>query len=725
MNREKLAAELLATFVEELEIHVASLNRDLLALEEAVASGKDEDELLHSLFRTTHTVKGSSRAAGAILIEQASHRIEDVLALLREKKLPLSPALFELLFGVTDAIADAGERLRRSEGLDAAPLEKLVTRLAEVTGSLATEGALPPPSASPPVPSAGGPLSGGSGGQGVRIGTEKLDDLVAGIGELSVLQARLSEREEELEALLSLAAVQKDNEGSAPAARVRAARLVRAVERFSSQYKEDRRKIATAVASLDADIKRVRMVPFAEGCHGLDRIVRDLASAASKEVGLVIRGGDVELDRAVLDGLRDPLMHLVRNAVDHAIELPEERTASGKSPRGQIIVSASLRGGDILVSVEDDGRGLDLDAVRAQLRRRKLPEPARDDDLARSIFLAGFSTARLITDVSGRGVGLDVVKKRIEAMRGVVDLSFRPGEGTRFSVVVPLTLTTIRGLLVRAGGQTFVLPVTSVKELLRIAPEALRSMGGTETLALRGEAVPIVALAAAVGRPAEPFFTHAYGVDPSMLTSGKAAVVIVSSEGCDVGLVVDELMDERQIVVKSLGPRLRSATHLSGATVLPSGRLALILSTAEVVARARSHKGTSLRASADTGKTAKKYKVLLVDDSITTRALERSILEAGGYSVVVAFDGAEGWRLLQEQAIDVVVSDVEMPRMDGFALTESIRNTPRFRDLPVVLVTGRASPADRARGLEVGANAYLVKSDFDQQHLLETLAQLL
>jgi len=239
-------------------------------------------------------------------------------------------------------------------------------------------------------------------------------------------------------------------------------------------------------------------------------------------------------------------------------------------------------------------------------------------------------------------------------------------------------------------------------------------MGGTETLALRGEAVPVVALADAVGRPAEP-----------VLTSGKAAVVIVSSEGCDVGLVVDELMDERQIVVKSLGPRLRTATHLSGATVLPNGRLALILSTGEVIARARSHKGTSLRASVDTGKTTKKYKVLLVDDSITTRALERSILEAGGYGVVVAFDGAEGWRLLQEQAIDVVVSDVEMPRMDGFALTEAIRNTPRFRDLPVVLVTGRASPADRARGLEVGANAYLVKSDFDQQHLLETLAQLL
>ncbi|HSO31390.1 MAG TPA: response regulator, partial [Labilithrix sp.] len=311
--------------------------------------------------------------------------------------------------------------------------------------------------------------------------------------------------------------------------------------------------------------------------------------------------------------------------------------------------------------------------------------------------------------------GLDVVKKKIESMLGSIDLSFRVGEGTRFSLVVPLTLTTIRGLLVRAGGQTFVIPGTAVKELLRTPLDAARSLGGVETLAVRDQALPLVSLAGAVGRPGAP-----------ALTAGKASVVVVRLEGSDVAVVVDELIDEREVVVKSLGPRLRNAKHVSGATVLPSGRLALILNMGDVISRARTRAApTSLRAAGRAEGGARKRKVLLVDDSVTTRALERSILEAGGFAVVVAFDGVEGWRILQEEPIDVVVSDVEMPRMDGFTLTETIRSHPRFRDLPVVLVTGRSSDADRARGLDVGANAYLVKSDFDQQHLLETLSQLL
>ncbi len=698
MDREKLAAELLATFVEELEIHVAALNRDMLALERAESDGGDAAELLHSLFRTTHTIKGSSRAAGATGIEQASHRIEDVLTLLREQKLPLSPHLFELLFSVTDAIADVGERLRRGDDPVAGPLEGVVVKLSELAGAgAASDGSLL--SAAPASSAMAAQMT-----TAVRIGTEKLDDLVASIGELSVLHARLADRQDELELLRTLAR-DADPDG----------RLARVADRLLSSFTDDRRKLGTAVAALDADIKRVRMVPFSEGCSALERVVRDLAAAGGKQVDLVIGGAEVELDRAVLEGLRDPLLHLVRNAVDHAIELPQQRSASGKPPRGRIVVTAELRGAAMAVTVEDDGRGIDLEAVRAQLRRRKLPEPARIEDLARSIFTPGFSTARLITDVSGRGVGLDVVKKRVETMRGTIDLSFRAGLGTRISLVVPLTLTTIRGLLVRAGGQTFVIPGTSVRELLRTPIERAQSLSGVETLVVRGEAIPFVSLASAVGRPGTP-----------VLTGGKVSVVVVTAEGCDVALVVDELLDEREVVVKSLGPRLRFARYVSGATVLPSGRLALILAMGDVIARARTNDApTSLRSLGRTEQSARRARVLLVDDSVTTRALERSILEAGGYTVVVAFDGAEGWRILQEEPIDVVVSDVEMPRMDGFTLTETIRGTPRFRDLPVVLVTGRASPADRARGLDVGANAYLVKSDFDQQHLLETLAQLL
>ena len=274
MDREKLAAELLATFVEELEIHVAALNRDMLALERAEVDGGDASELLHSLFRTTHTIKGSSRAAGATSIEQTSHRIEDVLTLLREKKLPLAPRVFELLFAVTDAVADAGERLRKGEDANAGSLADVVSRLSELASPRAVEGgsllpqALQPSGAAAPMTSA------------VRIGTEKLDDLVAGIGELSVLQARLADRETELTLLRTLA-LDADADG----------RLARVAERFLSAFRDDRRKMGAAVAALDADVKRVRMVPFSESCAGLDRVVRDLAAAGGKQIELAIGGG--------------------------------------------------------------------------------------------------------------------------------------------------------------------------------------------------------------------------------------------------------------------------------------------------------------------------------------------------------------------------------------------------------------------------------------------------
>jgi two-component system chemotaxis sensor kinase CheA len=331
------------------------------------------------------------------------------------------------------------------------------------------------------------------------------------------------------------------------------------------------------------------------------------------------------------------------------------------------------------------------------------------------VFVPGFSTARLITDISGRGVGLDVVKRAVEALRGSVDLSFRPGQGTRFSLVVPLTLTTLRGLLVEVQTQTFVLPGTAVLRLLRVGQEDLRTVGGVQTILLEGSAVPVAALWEVLGRARQG--------DPS---AGKVPIVVVRSQGYSLGLAVDALLEERDVVVKSLGPRLRGVRTVSGATVLPNGRLALILNAAELVNLARRRSSSASIVTSDaTGSSVQKREILLVDDSITTRTLERSILEAAGYVVRVAVDGQEAWRSLQEYGADLVVSDVEMPELDGFALTEAIRSSPRFRNLPVVLVTALASDADKARGLSVGASAYLVKSTFDQANLLETVAQLI
>jgi len=697
MSGQDLVARLLASFVEELEGHVAALNRDFLELEKAGPAQRSE--LIHALFRTTHTIKGAARAAAVTVVERATHGLEDVLTALRDGGLVESPPLFELLFGVTDAMAEAGERIRRGASLEGAPLGTFLPRLAAFASAAAsTSPSLVTSDREVGLRAAPSP----SADNAIRVRPERLDDVLDQASELLVTARRLDERTDDIARLRALAATMSD-----------AGPLLVAIDRYASTHHGDARKLTGDLRLLDTSLKRLRMVPFIEGCRHLERAVRDLATASGKEVSLLVDGGDVELDRAILDGLRDPLLHLVRNAVDHAIEPPAERASKGKATRGTITVAASLRGSEVLITVSDDGRGLDLDALREQLRRRGLPEPTRDEDLVSNVFRPGFSTARVVTDISGRGVGLDVVKRSVESLRGAIELSFEAGLGTVFTLAVPLTLTSLRAVLVRAGGRIYALPGTAVRRLVRVASDQLASVGGVQTVLVAGVAVPVVSLVETLGQAAAP-----------RLTDGKASLVIVSAQGIEIAALVDELIEERNVVVQGLGARLEGAELVSGATVLPNGRLALILNPGAIVARARN---TSMSAPVfqERAPEEKQRRVLLADDSLTTRTLERSILESAGYEVIVAADGVEAWELLQERGADVVVSDVEMPRMDGFTLTETIRSSPRFRQIPVVLVTGLAREEDRARGLAVGANAYLVKSAFDQQNLLETIAQVL
>ena len=478
----------------------------------------------------------------------------------------------------------------------------------------------------------------------------------------------------------------------------------------------DGRQLDQVADLLDDAVRRLRMLPFVEACQGLDRLVRDLARASGKEVVLLVEGGQVELDRSILEGLRDPLYHLVCNAVDHGIETPDQRQAAGKLAQGRITLAAALRGTQVEVVVADDGRGLDLEAVRQQVRQQGLGEPPDERDLASCIFLPGFSTASLITSVSGRGVGLDVVKSRVELLHGTIDLSFTPGQGTRFALAVPLTLTTLRALLVEAGEQTFAWASTNVQRLVRIGPDDIRMVGGREMLVDGKSLLPMASLAETLGLPAAT----------AASADGKRPGLIVAAAERRMAFVVDELIAEQEIVVKGLGDRLRRIRNFSGATILPSGRIALVLSAAALIRAAMSQNTgpTPAPMQAMTCSLAKR-RLLVVDDSVTTRSLEKNILQAAGYEVVTAADGEAGWKLLQEQDVDLVITDIEMPRMDGFELTEAIRRSKRFHELPVILISARSSDRDKARGIEVGADAYIVKSTFDQKELLEALGQLL
>ena len=747
MDREQLLQRLMVTFLGELEEHVRALNRDLLALEKNPSGS--HAELLETLFRTVHSLKGAARSVNVHAVEAACHRVEAILVAAREGRHTLSPELIQLLFTLTDALKDAGERLRTQQPLIDGPiqavlpeLEKAARRAEEAAPASPTQPATP---AAPPAPLA-------PSAESMRVPLQKLDTLLARSGELLVARRRTANREEDVallrdalqrhgldwhmleKPLRKLLAARngprdRSRNGTRQASllpqRAVAAfervgqnlkRLERSAELLASRLAADHRALEQAAAPLEEDIRGVRMLPFGDACEGLERVVRDLAHADSKNVGLVIEGATVELDRAVLDHLKDPLLHLLRNAVDHGVETPDEREAAGKPPQATVSVAAMLRGSSVEIVVADDGRGLDLAAVREQARRTRMVVPEDDREATRLIFLPGFSTAPLVTELSGRGVGLDIVRHSVESLHGRVDFSFTPGQGTRVALTVPLTLTTIRALLLRAGGQVFALPLMSLVRLTRVAAGDLGSTAGREVLLSEGPPVPVASLSEVLGVPAETLH-HA---------GGKFPLVIVTSGDRQVALVVDELMAEQELVVKSLGTRLTRVRHFSGATVLPTGHVALILNAADLVQSALGRApGPALALALEQKQPEDRRRVLLAEDSVTTRSLEKSILEAAGYDVTAVVDGGEAWQLLQEEGADLVVADVEMPRMDGFELCEAIRGSRRFRELPVVLVTARESDRDKARGLEVGANAYLPKSTFDQRQLLETITLLL
>lgn len=783
MDRGKLIERLMVTFLGELGDHVRAINEDLLALEK-IPEGLGRGERYKTLFRAAHSLKGAARSVGVGLIEEACHHLESVLTATRDGAGTLGPDLFALLFEAADAIADAGVRLRDKQDLSASPLSALLPRLQHA--ALAEPGPVAPapvPLASAPAEVARTPAPAAmpevvrserkdqdqalashpetprvtpaakASGRGrapvgagfVRLPAEKLDALLAWSGELLVARQRIESHAGELETLRDFIEdwadewrgvaspvgklVRRKAGGGGPTgqnSRRTAEALVRARERllvleekFATLAKvmaDNRRHLHRAAGRLDEVVRRARMLPFAEACEGLDRAARDVARSSGKTMELVVVGGGVEIDRSVLEWLKDPLLHLVRNAVDHGLESPEARAAAGKAATGRVSVTAAQWGDQVEVVVADDGGGLDYDALRRVARERKMAEPGDEHGLTDLIFLPGLSTSSAVTSVSGRGVGLDVVKSRLEGLHATIDVESAPGQGTRFVMTVPLTLTAQRALLVRAGGQTFALASATIQRLARVDERDVRPVGGRPTLALGEEPIPVAALADALGfedREAVPAGAR------------KRPAVVVAVGGRRMAFLVDDLIAEQEIVIKNLGARVRRVPHVSGATILPSGRVALVLNAVSLVRSALS-RGTGLTpASSAVGPSPARRRLLVVDDSVTTRTLEKSILESAGYEVLTAVDGEDGWRVLQEQGADLVVSDVDMPRMDGFALAGAIRASSQFSTLPVILISSRASDRDKARGNEVGADAYIVKGAFDQRELLETVAQLL
>jgi two-component system chemotaxis sensor kinase CheA len=676
-------------FAEEAEGRLATLSELLLELER---NGEDQ-ELLSSVFREAHTLKGAAAVVGLADVLRVAHAMEEVLEGLRRGD-PATPAAVDALLGAVDGMREMVPAVLAGEDR-AGHADRLVAALHDPTPALEPPPdpepapGPPPGPASAPAPGPAQPAPRRERRETVRLRVERLDELVRLVGEASA-------------AALRVGRVVTDQLGVEPAGVPELHDLSRILE------------------SLQERTLQARMVPFGTIAEPLRRTARDLARSLGKAVELELRGQETELDRGVLEQVADPMLHLVRNAIDHGIELPEARLAAGKPRYGTVRVHAAQLGSEVVVTVADDGQGIDLARVRQQAGEAgDALDGVGDDEAIYAIFRSGLSTAATVSEVSGRGVGLDVVRASLASVRGRVEVHSEPGTGSEFRLSVPITLAVLPCLLVEAAGRRFGVPMHSVVSA-EAAGWSEDHVEGQVVIRVRDTILPVSDLAATLG------VTAGQGGAPA----SDSPAVVVASMTRRHAFRVDALLGQRNVVVKDLGRLLPRLALLAGASLEPDGSILLVLDVSGLVDRARWARsgGAGRPAPSPTPAVpapAGPASVLVVDDTAVVRELERSILEEAGYRVRTAADGRLALAALADTPADLVVTDVEMPNCDGLELTRAIRGQPALTGLPVVVVTSRSSDADRRLAMDAGADAYLVKGDLDRRTLLEVVGRLL
>ena len=708
-------AQIRDLFAQEAAGRLTALGGLLLQLEQ---TGNDKT-LVDSIFRELHTIKGSAAVAGLPDVSSLAHSLEDLVSDLREGRTEATPELIDTLLSGVDGLVSVIERSTgepEHEGLvRARPLETPEPRPAATGG-----GRLQPPpsparppggptleSAPPPLPPPSPPAADTvAPAPQQKAGSASMPASGPAAGATSRSAATVMvplERLEELSRLVSESA----------SAHLRVGRMLS--DRFGTDPGSiaEFNELSRALNDLQDRAMRTQMVPVATITDALHRTVRDLARSQGKDIRWDARGTDTELDRGVLHQLSDSLLHLVRNAVDHGIETPDERLAAGKPAQATIRLHAMQLGSEVIIAVTDDGRGVDLDRVRQEAGRHGLDTDGLSDDEVVGLTLrSGLSTASFVTDLSGRGVGLDVVRANVEAARGRIEVRSAPGMGAEFRIIVPITLAVLRCLLVEAGGARYALPFHRVVRSQVDSAAATTHAEGRAVVWVDNRAVATSVLSEALG-----------AAPPGTVSDGPIVVLADSTQRH--AFKIDRLLGQRDVVLKGLSRLLPKVPAVAGASVEPDGSVLLVLDPPGLIARAQRSGQAQAVTRPLLAVDGPQPRILVVDDALTVRELQRSILERAHFTVRVASDGEQALAVLAEEPADLVLTDVEMPNMDGFALTEAIRSNAALANTPVLILSSRASDADRQRGLDVGADGYIVKSGFDEASLLSAVDRLL
>ena len=688
-------------FIREAEEHLELLRKGVLTLEKEGMS----DAHLNELLRSTHTLKGSANMVDLVELAGVAHRMEDLLKELQSGELEFSSDLVDVLLVATDAIEALMAQAQSSGGISV-NVDTVVKALESGSIAEAQESVDVTPD-----------YKGTERRTSVRASVERLDQLVNRMGEILLSQKAMESRQQQMSKLLqqmdnSIGLSQGGDDHSLKALRGNMVNLI-------NDFERDRLQLGYQAEDVYQRTMELRLLPLATATDDFERSLRNLARNLKKEVNFIVQGQEVELDRNMLDAIKPILLHVLNNAIDHGIEDPDTRVSLGKPKAGQITLHAQYEGSFIQVTVRDDGQGLNPVAIRSTAVKRgvlsaEAAAAMSDEAVIYLVFEPGFSTREFITDVSGRGVGLDVVKSNLDQVKGNLSLHSELGVGTELVLRLPLSMAIFTGLMVECDAETYVFPQHYVAEVLRVSPRDIIEEMGREVVRLRDTSVPLSSLSQILGQ------------EQTTKVSKRLTVLILSFREQTMGLLVDRTLGLQEVVVKDLGCQLKSLECFSGSTILGDGTPALIVSVADLFAASQGRQGLQLRQTYETEqKKAKRGRVLVVDDSITTRTMEKNILEANDYEVVIAVSGFDALDKLDAGRFDLMVSDVEMPGMTGFELTKKVRQREDTRDLPVIIVTSLASDDHRRQGMEAGAQAYIVKGSFKQGVLLDTVETLI
>ncbi|EDP7907036.1 hybrid sensor histidine kinase/response regulator [Campylobacter upsaliensis] len=740
--------EILEDFLVEAFELVEQIDHDLVELE----SNPEDLELLNRIFRVAHTVKGSSSFLNFDVLTKLTHHMEDVLNKARHGELKITPDIMDVVLESIDRMKTLLNSIRDNGndsaiGMDIGPICARLTAISEgdvsAVASVSEEPkvepkeevvpATPEPSVEPdvdvnqlsdseveaeierllkvrkaedqarraqkkknaaattpkPTTEAGAekkvPASGSGGGmdQTIRVEVKRLDHLMNLIGELVLGKNRLLKIYDDVE---------ERYEG----------------EKFLEELNQVVSQLSIITTDVQLAVMKTRMQPIAKVFNKFPRVVRDLSRELGKQIELEITGEETELDKSIVEEIGDPIMHMIRNSCDHGVEDPATRKANGKPERGVVQLKAYNEGNHIVVEITDDGKGLDaaglkMKALEKNLITEKEAEQMTDKEAFALIFKPGFSTAAKVTNVSGRGVGMDVVKTNIEKLNGVIEIDSELGKGSTFKLKIPLTLAIIQSLLVGTQEEFYAIPLASVLETVRVPIDNIYTIEGKNVLRLREEVLSLVRL------------SDVFGVKQVLESGDQTYVVIIGVAESKLGIIVDTLVGQEEIVIKSMGDYLQNIQGIAGATIRGDGRVTLIIDVGAMMDMAKEIK-VDIKAQLESSVKKPKeqpsdYKVLIVDDSKMDRTLMQKALEPLGISLLEATNGVEALNIVKsgEHEIDAMLIDIEMPRMDGYTLAGEIRKYSKYRNLPLIAVTSRTSKTDRLRGVEVGMTEYITK----------------